>query len=89
MEQENLKKLREERHQFIDQAKALIKSQSLLFKKIKDQLKEEGKTVPELARETGIPSSQVLWLIMALKKYGQISEGSKNGDYFTYQLTNN
>ena len=86
-DQEALKKLRQERKVFVDQAKDLIKTQSPLFKKIREQLKEKGKTVPEVAQETGIQSSQVLWVIMALKKYGQIIEGAKDGDYFTYQLT--
>jgi hypothetical protein len=86
-DQEALKELRQERKVFIEQAKDQIKTQSLLFKKIKEQLKEEGKTVPEIARNTEIPSSQVLWLIMALKKYGQVIEGAKDGDYFIYQLT--
>ncbi len=83
-----LKKLREDRKSFIDQAKNLIKEQSSIFKKIKEALKEDGKTVPEIASETGFPSSQVLWFVMALKKYGQVIEGVKDGDYFKYQLTN-
>ena len=86
-DQEALKKLRQERKVFVDQARDLIKTQSPLFKKIREQLKDEGKTVPEVAKDTGIPSSQVLWVIMALKKYGQVIEGAKDGDYFIYQLT--
>jgi hypothetical protein len=86
-DQEALKELRQDRKVFIEQAKDLIKTQSSLFKKIREQLKEEGKTVPEIAKNTEIPSSQVLWLIMALKKYGQVIEGAKAGDYFIYQLT--
>jgi predicted transcriptional regulator len=86
-DQEALKKLRQERKVFVDQARALIKTQGPLFKKIREELKEEGKTVPEIADKTGIPSSQVLWLVMALKKYGQVIEGAKDGDYFIYQLT--
>jgi predicted transcriptional regulator len=87
MEKEALKRLREERRNSIEQGKELIKTQSPLFKKIREQLKEEGKTIPEIAQNTGISSSRVLWMIMALKKYGQIVEGAKNGDYFIYQLT--
>jgi hypothetical protein len=86
--QEALKKLRQERKEFIDQAKNLIKEQSSIFKNIKEELKGDGKTVPEIASATDISSSQILWVVMALKKYGQVIEGLKDGDYFKYQLTN-
>ena len=84
--QEALKKLRQERKEFIDRAKNLIKEQSSIFKKIKEELKGDGKTVPEIASATDLSSSQVLWFVMALKKYGQVIEGVKDGDYFKYQL---
>jgi hypothetical protein len=83
---EALKRLRQERKEFIDRAKGLIKEQSTVFKKIKEALTGEGKTVPEIARITGMPSAQVLWVVMALKKYGQVIEDVKDGDYFKYQL---
>jgi predicted transcriptional regulator len=86
--QEALKKLRQERKEFIDRAKDLIKEQSSIFKKIKEELKGDGRTVPEIASATDLSSSQVLWVVMALKKYGQVIEGVKDGDYFKYQLTN-
>jgi len=86
--QDALKKLRQERKEFIDRTKGLIKDQSAVFKKIKEELIGDGKTVPEIAKNTGISSSQVLWAVMALKKYGQVIEGLKDGDYFKYQMTN-
>jgi hypothetical protein len=85
--QEALKKLREERKVYIDQAKSLIKGQSASIKKIKEHLNGEGGTIPELAEKTGMSTSEVLWFVMALKKYGQVAEGPKEGDYFKYQLT--
>ncbi|MBI5603419.1 MAG: winged helix-turn-helix domain-containing protein [Deltaproteobacteria bacterium] len=86
--QEALKKLRDERQVWIEQAKSLIKEQSSIIKKIKEHLQGDGKTVPEIARATGIKSSEVLWFVMALKKYGQVLEGPKDGDYYKYELTN-
>lgn len=86
--QEALKKLRQERKELIDRAKNLIKEQGSIFKKIKEELKGDGKTVPEIASATDLSSYQVLWVVMALKKYGQVIEGVKDGDYFKYQLTN-
>jgi hypothetical protein len=85
--QEAMKRLREERKIFIDQARNLIKEQSTSFKKIKEHLAGEGGTIPELAEKTGMPPAEVLWYVMALKKYGQVVEGAKEDDYYKYQLT--
>jgi len=46
----------------------------------------EGKTIPEIANASQISTSQALWYIMALKKYGLVVEGPKDGNYFKYQL---
>jgi hypothetical protein len=86
--QEALKRLREERKSLIDQARNLIKDQSASIKKIKEHLQGEGETIPEIAEKTGMSTSEVLWFVMALKKYGQVVEGAKEEDYFKYQLTN-
>jgi hypothetical protein len=86
--QEALKRLREERKIFIERAKNLIKEQSGSIKKIKEHLKGEGATIPEIAGKTEMPTSEVLWLVMALKKYGQVVEGPKEEDYYKYQLAN-
>jgi len=85
--QEALKRLREERKVFIDQARNLIKEQNTSIKKIKEHLSGEGGTIPELAEKTGLSTAEVLWYVMALKKYGQVVEGAKEDDYFKYQLT--
>ena len=57
-----------------------------IIKSIKELITTEGKTVPEIAGASQISTSQVLWYIMALKKYGLVVEGAKDGDYFKYQL---
>jgi hypothetical protein len=85
--QNDLKRLREERKSFIDQARNMIKEQTASIKKIKEHLNGVGGTIPEIAEKTGMPTSEVLWLVMALKKYGQVIEGPKEGDFFKYQLT--
>jgi hypothetical protein len=85
--QEAMKRLREERKIFIDRAKGLIKEQSGSIKKIKEHLNGAGATIPEIAEKTAMPTSEVLWFVMALKKYGQVVEGPKEADYYKYQLT--
>jgi len=84
--QEAMKQLREERKVFIEGARGLIKEQSGSIKKIKEYLNGEGATIPEIAEKTGMATSEVLWFVMALKKYGQVTEGPKEDDYFKYQL---
>ena len=85
-DREALKKLRDVRKTSIDQARKMIKDQNRVIKSIKELIKTEGKTVPEIARTSKISTSQALWYIMALKKYGLVVEGAKDGDYFKYQL---
>ena len=85
-DKEALKKLREARKASIEKARKTIKDQNQIIKSIKALIKTEGKTVPEIANASQISTSRALWYIMALKKYGLIVEGAKDGDYFKYQL---
>jgi predicted transcriptional regulator len=55
-------------------------------KQIKAVLKEGGKTVPEIANITKIPSQAVFWHITSMKKYGQIIEGEEKDSYMEYSL---
>ena len=83
---EALKKLRESRRQTIENASRRMKAQKKIIDAIREQLQEGGRTVPELAEGTGISTSEVMWTIAALKNYGEIAEGEKDGGYFRYQL---
>lgn len=83
---EALKDLRQERQASVEKAKAIIKTQNKDIKQIKEQLKGDGKTVPEISQDTGIPANQILVYISGLRKYGQVQEGSKDGNYFKYLL---
>lgn len=85
---EALKKLRTERKVFIDRANKAIKTQNKIIKNIKEQIATEGKTVPEITQATNMPTSQVLLYVATLRKYGEVIEGEKDGDYFRYQLSN-
>ena len=83
---EKLKKLREDRKVKIEVAKARMKEQRKKIKAIKEQLKDSPLTVPAIAAATEIEPSHVLWFVAALKKYGQIIEGEKDGSYFQFRL---
>ena len=82
-----LKKLREERAGQISQAKETVKAQQQIIKRITAQIKNDGKTVPEIAQATGLPASQVLMFVATLRKYGMVAEETKDGDYFRYRLS--
>ena len=83
---EALKALRQQRKTTIDRARKMIKDQNKEIAAIKSQLKEEGRTIPEIAAALGMNASDVLIFVAALRKYGEVVEGAKEGDYFRYQL---
>ena len=63
-----------------------MKENRKAVKAIKEQLRDEPRTVPEIAEATGLAPAKVLWFIATLKKYGEILEGDKDGGYFRYYL---
>ena len=83
---EALNQLREIRKSHIEHAREAIKTQNRDIKKIKEQLKDGPKTVPEIAAGTQMPSSQVLLYISGLRKYGMVREDEKVDGYFKYAL---
>ena len=83
---EGMKKLRESRKGIIKATSTRVKENRKAVKAIKEELRAEARTVPEIAEATGIASSEVLWFIATLKKYGEILEGDKDGGYFRYYL---
>ena len=50
-------------------------------------LEDGPKTIPELAAATGVEASLVLWHVAALRKYNQVADGPKQGDYIAYLKT--
>jgi biotin operon repressor len=85
-EKEAMKKLRQSRKHVIKATSARVKRHRKAVLAIKEQVRDEARTVPEIAKATGIASSEVLWLIATLKKYGEIVEADKDGGYFRYYL---
>jgi len=84
MDKEALKKLREERRVWVENAKKSISAQNQIIKQIKAQIADTAKTIPEIAQATDMPTSVVLLYIAGLKKYGLVVEAEKDGDYFKY-----
>jgi DNA-directed RNA polymerase specialized sigma subunit len=86
IDKQTMKVLREKRKVFIARARENIKANNAIIKKIREQLASEPKTVPEIAQALGMETAKVLLFISGLKKYGEVAEGPKEGDYFKYQL---
>lgn len=81
---QDLKALREVRKVQIDRARKSIKENNNIIRSIREQITTEAKTVPEIAQALGMETAQVLLFVSALKKYGEVMEGPKDGDYFRY-----
>ena len=82
-----MKSLRQTRQQWIAKASNQVKQQRKALKAIRARLTVGTGTVPEIAKATGMQTADVLWYLAALKKYGEIVEGQKDGSYFRYTLT--
>ncbi len=80
-----LKQLRDEHHETVAQVQALLKEQRDVRRKICQAMRDEPQTVPEIAQGAGLPTEQVLWHIIAMKKYNLVIETGPSGEYYLYQ----
>ena len=85
-QKEAMKELRKSRNQFIKSSAVRLKEQNKTIKAIKEQIKDDPKTVPEISQAAGIPSSEVLWYIATMKKFGEVLETEQDDAYFRYGL---
>ena len=83
---EILKRLREERKVTVEKTQAYLKEQQAFRKQLRQAMKGGPKTIPEIAEAAQLPSSQVLWHVMSMKKYDLVREVGMDAEYFQYQL---
>lgn len=83
---EKLKALREERGTLIERNRELLKKQNSDTGLIKKGLKDGSKTIPELAKVTGLKSDLILYYVSTMKKFGEVIEAGHSGGYFKYSL---
>lgn len=83
---ELLRDLRKARKQPVEALARKVKEQQKIIERIKEQLRTKPSTVPDMASILGLPASDIMWYVAALKKYGEIAEGEKEGNYFCYEL---
>lgn len=85
-QKEALNKFKERRGGIPDR---LLESQKELLKRqraIRNALAKGPAAVPSIAGETGIPEDATFWLLMLMRKYGEIEEKGQDGDYPLYAL---
>jgi predicted transcriptional regulator len=82
-----LKELREKHKDTVARTQERLKIQKKIYRDINKSIKNEPKTVPEIAQEIDLPTHVVLWNLTALKKYGTVSESEMSGEYFLYTNT--
>ncbi len=80
-----LKQLREEHRATVEQVQAWLKAQKDIRRQIAQAMGGEPKTVPEIAAASGLPAEQVLWHIIAMKKYNLVIETGQSDEYYLYQ----
>ena len=82
---QRLKRLREEHSETVARTQELLKAQKALRRQLCQPMRDNPKTIPELAEATGIPAGEVLWHITAMKKYDLVEEVGMCGEYYLYQ----
>lgn len=83
---EGLRIFRERMGGLTDAKKAYLKADRDTRKALREALKAGPRTVPELDRQLALPSENVMWYVMALKRYGEVVEAGRAGDYPRYAL---
>lgn len=81
-----MKRLRQERKQWVAKATAEVSTQRKAQKAIREFLEKASATVPKIAEGTGIPAHEVLWFIATMKKYGQVVEDGPDGNFYRYAV---
>jgi len=81
-----LKALRETHQETVERTQILLKEQQAFRKKLRAVMAGGPKTIPEIAAAAELPSEEVIWHVMAMKKYDQVHEVGKSGDYYQYEL---
>lgn len=82
-----LKQLKQQRAEAIKANAAEAKRQKKDLARIAERLAQGPATPVEIAQDLGMPPRQAMWYLAAMRKYGQVSEAAKSGDYFSFQLT--
>lgn len=82
---DRLKQLRQEHAASVERALAVFREQKQMQQTVCQFIRDNPKTVPEIAAQIGKPTQDVLWFVTSLKKYGIVEEAGMCGDYPLYK----
>lgn len=82
-----LKALKQERAEAIKANAAQSRQQRKDMGLIREHLAGGPATPPEIAEAIGMSPKQTMWYLAAMRKYGQVNEAAKSGDFFNYELS--
>jgi predicted transcriptional regulator len=78
--------LRERRGGMSKELKEYFNAQQRIRKAIKASLQAGPRTVPQIAGDCGVAPPDVLWHVMAMRRYGEIIDGPEQDGYVLYRL---
>lgn len=81
-----LKELRERHKDTVERTQARLKEQNAIRRELCQALRDGPLTVPEIAEAVRMPAHEVLWHVTAMKKYEQVVEAGRCGEYYQYAL---
>ena len=81
-----LQSLRESRGGVSVEMKAWLKDQQDVRKRMRAALAGGPRTVPDLAAECGLEGGRLLWHLMAMRRYGEVTEAGERDRYVLYSL---
>ncbi len=66
----------------------VIREEMFMRDKVLDTLRDGPKTVPEISEAMGFPTHEVMYWVMAARKYGYLEESKEpnDDDFFQYAL---
>jgi transposase-like protein len=66
----------------------IMRDEMAVRRRLLAALEDGPKTIPEIAATLGLPSHEVLYWVMAARRYGLLKESSQPNaeDYFAYAL---
>jgi len=82
-----LKDLRSNHQATVKRTQELLREQKKIERDICSQIREESKTIPEIAEQIDLPPHRVLWYLSALAKYDVVQEDGMCGEYGLYKRT--
>lgn len=81
-----MKELKAQHAETAERTQEHLKNQQRVRRELKKAMRPGPMTVPQIAEAVGMPADEVLWHVVAMKKYDDVIETGQEGDYYLYAL---